>query len=509
MDWDKAKAETLFHYQSIVRINTSNPPGNETAVVNYLKDVLDHEGISYQVFALEPSRANLVARLKGNGRKKPILILGHTDTVGVQPEVWPVDPFGAVRKDGYIWGRGTTDNKDCVAAGLMLMLQLKRLRVPLDRDVIYVAEASEESSSGPISVGIDYLIKEHWPDIEAEYALAEGGFVHSENGRVRFVEIAATEKVPRRAKLIATGTSGHGSRPRRDNAIVHLSTAVSKIGNWEPPMRLNDVTRTFFERLATISPPEEAARYNGLVDPAKDRRHSELFRRARSWQVLRIAHVYLADNAQRRVPRKCDPFAGGSHARYPRAAGRRHDEVLRRDGPDHWRSCGEDCAQRSLGGLQRRQAVWTRKCFERSKPRNADSTPTRSPFPAWLRVRPISRSYAPRVCRPTALARVSTKPSSPSTGGTAMSNASARTRCTGWCNSCGTPSWISPRASRSLAGQSENVSTFATGVSSKHERTCGSQNENGRARDPLRMYGRRCFRASVSQQRNRRLKLLR
>src|SRR6185436_12893591 len=269
VDWEKAKAETLLHYQSIIRINTTNPPGNETSVVNYLKDILDREGISYQAFALDPSRANLVARLKGNGRKKPVLILGHTDTVGVQPEKWPVDPFGAVRKDGYIWGRGTTDNKDCVAAGLMLMLQLKRLRVPLDRDVIYVAEAGEESSPGPASVGIDYLIKEHWADIEAEYALAEGGFVHSENGRVRFVEIAATEKVPRRAKLIATGTSGHGSRPRRDNAIVHLSTAVSKIANWEPPMRLNDITRTFFERLATISPPAEAARYNGIVDPQK------------------------------------------------------------------------------------------------------------------------------------------------------------------------------------------------------------------------------------------------
>src|ERR1700690_3773887 len=269
VDWEKAKAETLLHYQSIVRMNTSNPPGNETSVVNYLREVLDREGIGYQVFALEPSRANLVARLKGNGRKKPVLILGHTDTVGVQPEMWPFEPFGAVRKDGYIWGRGTTDNKDCVAAGLMLMLQLKRLRVPLDRDVIYVAESSEESSSGPVHVGIDYLIKEHWPDIEAEYALAEGGFVHSENGRVRFVEIAATEKVPHRAKLIATGTSGHGSRPRRDNAIVHLSTAVGKIGAWEPPMRLNDVTRTFFERLATISSPEEAARYNGLVDPQK------------------------------------------------------------------------------------------------------------------------------------------------------------------------------------------------------------------------------------------------
>ena len=269
VDWDKVQAEALLHFQSIVRINSTNPPGNETSVVNYLKKVLDREGIGYQVFAMDPNRANLVVRLKGNGRKKPVLMLGHTDTVTVQPEVWPVDPFGAIRKDGYIWGRGTTDNKDCVTAGLMLILELKRLHVPLDRDVIYVAEASEEAASGMTNVGIDYLVREHWPDIESEYALAEGGFVHSENGRVRYVEIAATEKVPRRARLIATGTSGHGSRPRRDNAIVHLATAVSKIAAWEPPMRLNDVTRTFFERLATISPPEEAARYTGLVDPQK------------------------------------------------------------------------------------------------------------------------------------------------------------------------------------------------------------------------------------------------
>jgi putative aminopeptidase FrvX len=173
VDWDKAKPEILLHYQSVVRMNTSNPPGNETSVVNYLKQVLDREGISSQVFALEPNRANLVARLKGNGSKKPILILGHTDTVGVQPEKWPVDPFGALRKDGFIWGRGTTDNKDCVAAGLMLMLELKRLHVPLDRDVIFVAESSEESSSGPVQVGIDYLVQQHWPDIEAEYAAKE------------------------------------------------------------------------------------------------------------------------------------------------------------------------------------------------------------------------------------------------------------------------------------------------------------------------------------------------
>lgn len=266
VDWAKVRTETLQHFQDVVRINTSNPPGNEIAAANYLKGVLDREGIPSQIYMMEDGRANLIARLKGNGSKRPVAVLGHLDTVGIQREKWPVDPFGAVLKDGFIWGRGTTDNKDMVTAGLMLLLQLHRLHVPLDRDVIYIAEAGEEGTS---RVGIEYLVREHWPEIEAEFALAEGGAVHEQNGRVRYVEIATTEKVPRGVKLVATGTSGHGSRPRLDNAVGHLSTAVSRIFQWEPPMRLNDTTRTFFERLGTISPPEEAARYNGIVDPAK------------------------------------------------------------------------------------------------------------------------------------------------------------------------------------------------------------------------------------------------
>ena len=288
LEWAKVNAEALHHFQSVVRIDTSNPPGNETAVVEYLRKVLDQEGIPSEVFALEPGRGNLVARLKGSGRKKPILILGHTDVVGVQREKWPVDPFGAVREGGFIWGRGTTDNKDMVTAGLVVLLQLKRLNVPLDRDVIYVAEAGEEGTS---RVGIEFLVQQHWDSIAAEYALAEGGFVHSNKGKVRYLEVATTEKVPRGVKLVATGTSGHGSRPRRDNAVGHLSTAVSRVFQWEPPMRLNDTTRTFFERLATISPPEEAARYNGLVDPQKTRAIQEYFAKndLQKYSILRTS----------------------------------------------------------------------------------------------------------------------------------------------------------------------------------------------------------------------------
>src|SRR5258705_6956323 len=145
VNWERQKVEILRHYRSLVQIDTSNPPGNETKAVEYLKKVFDAEGIPAKTFALEPSRANLVARIKGNGSKRPILLMAHTDVVGVQREKWPVDPFGAVLKDGYIWGRGSRDDKDKLAANLMVMLLAKRSGVVLDRDLIFLAESGEEA----------------------------------------------------------------------------------------------------------------------------------------------------------------------------------------------------------------------------------------------------------------------------------------------------------------------------------------------------------------------------
>jgi acetylornithine deacetylase/succinyl-diaminopimelate desuccinylase-like protein len=266
VDWNKVNPETLEHYSNLLRIDTSSPPGNEIKAVEYLKKVLDREGIPYQVFAKIPNRPSLVARVKGNGSKRPVIVMGHTDVVGVQREKWTVEPFAAIRKGGFIYGRGANDDKDNLTASLMTVLLLKRLNVPLDRDVIFIAEAGEESDH---VIGINMLVEQHWDAIAAEYALAEGGYASSRDGKVRFVEVCTTEKVPRTTRLIARGVAGHGSRPRKDNAVVHLSEAVAKIGKWEPPMRLNDTTRAYFERLATISTPEEAARYNHLANPQR------------------------------------------------------------------------------------------------------------------------------------------------------------------------------------------------------------------------------------------------
>src|SRR5581483_3534441 len=135
-----------------------------------------------------------------------------------------------------------------------------------DRDVIFLAEAGEEASTGP---GIEYVVNQHWGDIDAEACLAEGGGVRREGGAVRFAMAQTAEKIPRGAKLVSTGPSGHGSRPLRSNAILHLAQAVEKIALWDPPMRFNDTTRAYFEKMATMSAPADAARFNGLFDPKK------------------------------------------------------------------------------------------------------------------------------------------------------------------------------------------------------------------------------------------------
>ena len=293
--WDRVEKETLDHFLTLVRTDTTSPPGNETRVAEYLKRVLEGEGIPARLLALDPKRANLVARIRGNGSKRPILVMGHTDVVGVQREKWSVDPFAAVRKDGYIWGRGTVDDKDNATAGLMLMLLLKRQGVKLDRDVIFLAEGGEE---GYAQEGVRYVIANHWEEIEAEFALAEGGGGIIKDGNVSYLSVATSEKVRLEVQLIARGTAGHGSMPRPDSAVVRLANAVSRVAAWTQPMRLDETTRTYFQRLAGISPPEEAARYRALLDSQEraeveryfaqhEARHNSMIRTSLSPNVLK------------------------------------------------------------------------------------------------------------------------------------------------------------------------------------------------------------------------------
>jgi acetylornithine deacetylase/succinyl-diaminopimelate desuccinylase-like protein len=265
-DWSKVNEETMRHFQALVQIDSTDPPGNETRVAEYIKKVFDVEGIPATLAAKDPTRANVIARLKGNGTKRPLLIMGHSDEVRVDPSKWTFPPFSAKRQDGYVYGRGTLDDKSDLVAAMMTMLLLHRSRIPLDRDVIFVSEAGEEAATGP---GIEYLVNEHWSEIDSEFCLAEAGSVRRSNGKAVYAMVETTEKQPKGARLVARGPAGHGSRPLRTNAIVHLSRAVDRIASWDPPMRFNDTTRSYFEKLGNLSTPEEAARYRGLLDPQK------------------------------------------------------------------------------------------------------------------------------------------------------------------------------------------------------------------------------------------------
>jgi acetylornithine deacetylase/succinyl-diaminopimelate desuccinylase-like protein len=267
-DWTKFEDETMRHFQALLRFDTSDPPmtppGGEKPAADYIKQVLDKEGIPAQLYALEANRPNVVARLKGNGSKRPLLLMAHTDVVNVDPKKWTHPPFSATRDGGYVYSRGTVDDKDNVAAVLMVLLTLKRQNVSLDRDVIALFEAGEE---GTTRVGIQFMVNQHFPAIEAEYCYAEGGGVTRQNGQVKFASLQTLEKIPRAILITARGVAGHGSVPLQSNSIVRLSDAVAKVGKWAPPIRPNETTGAYFKRLASISTPEEAERYRNALSP--------------------------------------------------------------------------------------------------------------------------------------------------------------------------------------------------------------------------------------------------
>lgn len=257
-DFSRLNSEAAGWLAELVKINTTNPPGNELEAAKYLAGICEREGIPAEVIESAPGRGIVIARLRAgtlNDPSRALLLLGHTDVVGVEREKWTVDPFGGVLKDGAIWGRGTLDMKGMVIANLAVMVALKRSGVALSRDVIFLAEGDEEAGG---QHGIEFAIKNHWTKIAAGFAINEGGRVAVKDGKVQYVGIQASEKIPVNVTVIATGTSGHASIPRNDNPVVRLANAVAKIGAYQPPPKPSAITRRYFERISNIEPPEIA-----------------------------------------------------------------------------------------------------------------------------------------------------------------------------------------------------------------------------------------------------------
>ena len=236
----------------LVRLDTSNPPGNETRVADYLKQVADSHGISCELLGNDVRRLNFVARLRGAGKGRPLLLMAHSDAVPADRAEWTVDPFGAENRGGFIYGRGTQDDKSLLAAEIAVMVEIKRRNIRLGRDLILLAEADEEAGS----TGVEWMTQHAWPKIDAEFALNEGGYILETKDGPKIFQIQTSEKIPTGVILTAHGTAGIGSLPRQDNPVVHLARALSKLSEAEQPVRLNATTRAYLRDLSKL--PEYA-----------------------------------------------------------------------------------------------------------------------------------------------------------------------------------------------------------------------------------------------------------
>lgn len=257
------KRETLQHTKALIALDTSNPPGDEIVAARYIEAALRKDGIASELYTSTGTRTSLVARLKGDGSKRPLLLMCHTDVVPADPKNWTFPPFEPREKDGYLQGRGAADVKSLCAAEMATMSYLKRTATPLARDVIFFAEADEET--GNAVRHIESLLRDRPELVAAELGINEGGNSLWKDGKIAEVRVEAAEKEYMDFTMTAKGKPGHSSVPTRDNALARLSAAVARLAAHRFPVVLNPVTKGFLEEQARTSPPAAAAAIKAVL----------------------------------------------------------------------------------------------------------------------------------------------------------------------------------------------------------------------------------------------------
>lgn len=277
---DAIASETTSLLQSYLRIDTTNPPGHERKAAEFFKAIFDREKIENEIFDQGNDRANIIARLPGNGKQRPIILLNHLDVVPADAERWSLPPFSGEIKDGYVWGRGAIDMKTTAICQLMTMLILKRANRQLDRDIIFFGSVDEEE--GAVD-GVDWMIANHRDQLRnAEFVLTEGHTILVTNGKTEAWNVAATEKSVLWLRLTASGKAGHASIPEPDGAVAHLLNALNKIRDYQTPIRLLPSVEHYFRQLSkTASTPLKEV----LADPAASLKDSD-----RTQLLLRITN---------------------------------------------------------------------------------------------------------------------------------------------------------------------------------------------------------------------------
>jgi acetylornithine deacetylase/succinyl-diaminopimelate desuccinylase-like protein len=276
-DRARAQRDTRSHLERLLALDTQNPPGREILAANYLEEALRPiAGIETRVLDPGDGRANFVARLRAvRASKRPVLVMGHLDVVGVDLSKWTSPPFQATERDGYLYGRGAIDDKGMLAATVAAVHQLAARRDTLDRDVIVLGTAAEEGGDQ----GVDRIVQKHFDLIrDAEFALNEGGRVRIANNSIRAINIQITEKISYVVRATARGTGGHASVPLPDNPLAALSRALARIHESKPPVRVSVTTREYFRRLAPLQ--EDAAMRHAMETIATARDQTTIERAA-------------------------------------------------------------------------------------------------------------------------------------------------------------------------------------------------------------------------------------
>ncbi len=263
MLWDSIRDEAVGYLRDLLCLNTVNPPGNEIIACSYLANVLAREGIKSTILESAPTRANLVARIKGDGRAAPLLMMVHVDVVPVERQRWTHDPFGGEIENGFLYGRGALDTKELAAMELAIMLLLKRNNVPLARDVIFMANADEEAGG---ILGAKWMVENHPDLIRAEYGINEGGGFGTNILGKRIYGIQTGEKGTARFSLRAHGKPGHASVPQRENAVLKLARGLDKLGNATFPTHVTATARGYIEGLAKAVGGSAGSSLRGLLD---------------------------------------------------------------------------------------------------------------------------------------------------------------------------------------------------------------------------------------------------
>jgi acetylornithine deacetylase/succinyl-diaminopimelate desuccinylase-like protein len=269
IDWSALGDEAVALLRRYLAIDTTNPPGNEIAGARFLAEVLEADGIACEIAESAPGRANLVARLAGNGALGGIVLHHHIDVVYADRRYWSVDPFGGVIKDGYLYGRGALDMKSTGIVQLAAVLALKRARVPLTRDLILLATADEEAGSAH---GARFVAAQHRAWLAgAEYALSElAGIEHDARYRAPLGVIVISEKTALPLRLTARGEPGHGSMPWPDTAPHRLVRALDRLLAAERPPRVLPEVQEYFCRVAEVLPADEGEGYDDLERALRD-----------------------------------------------------------------------------------------------------------------------------------------------------------------------------------------------------------------------------------------------